>query len=119
MLLTHNGKIGQLISVPLSPASGTMPDLQVDTESSMLPPAHLEQKTVLGASTGARAEMSQLIAVQMAALLCRQAPEDKRSLLMGMTLPMNDAFWEDPQYEGERSTFFVDVLSLLASLATS
>jgi chloramphenicol 3-O-phosphotransferase len=83
----------------------------------MLPPSHLDLVTVFGASTGARAEMSQLLAVQTAAVLYHHQPDNQRTLLMGVTLPGTDAYWDDDEHTFERAGFFVDILAFIATLS--
>lgn len=49
-------------------------------------PAHLNPRFLLGSANDARGEIAQLYAMQIASLVVRQSPEERRTLLVGIGL---------------------------------
>jgi proteasome assembly chaperone 3 len=49
-------------------------------------PSHLNPRFLLGSANDARGEIAQLYAVQIASLVVRQSPDERRTLLIGVGL---------------------------------
>ena len=64
----------------------------------LLPLPHLTAKTLLGGGGEERESFGQLYAVQIASLIARKTPEDRRTLLVGLGLrkakPDREAFFD-------------------------
>jgi len=75
------------VSVSLSnplPAADVQDDF--DEDEVELTPSHLNPKFLLGSANDPRGEIAQLYAVQIASQLVRSAPQERRTLLIGMGL---------------------------------
>jgi proteasome assembly chaperone 3 len=73
------------ISIPLSnPLPRT--DFTLDEDEMELSPPHLNPRFLLGVANDLRGEIAQLYAVQIASLVVRQSPDERRTLLVGVGL---------------------------------
>lgn len=74
--------------------------------SGLLPSTHLTPKTLLGGGGGDRETVGQLYAAQLASHLSLRAPDDRRVLVLGLGLGLEQA-----GLDMQRETFF-DVIEL-------
>ncbi|BFZ57272.1 hypothetical protein PYCC9005_004323 [Savitreella phatthalungensis] len=72
-----------------------MPAMLPDSEGfGMLPNTHLTPHFRMGSSTDARADMTSLLAVQIGSMVVERDPTERRTLLLGITLPGSSKFWD-------------------------
>lgn len=98
--VTTEGKLGQLvapfhfayfdqkISISLSNPLPSNDYMDGDGEDGEMEetPSHLNPRFLLGSANDARGEIAQLYAVQIASLVVRQSPDERRMLLVGIGL---------------------------------
>jgi proteasome assembly chaperone 3 len=75
------------IQVPLTGSSAGLVDMTLPTTShSLLPSTHLTPKTLLGGGGEERETLGQLYAAQIASQMSLRAPDDRRTLVLGLGL---------------------------------
>lgn len=91
------------VQVPLEGSSSGIVDMTLPSmKQSLLPSTHLTPKTLLGAGGEQRETLGQLYAAQIASQISLRAPDDRRTLVLGLGLEKVDL---------EREAFF-DLLEL-------
>lgn len=89
-----------------SPENPTVDDDGIDET-----PSHLNPKFLLGSANDVRGEIAQLYAVQIATLVVRQSPHERRTLIVGMGLKGEIA----SDYEGEEARKLIyEVLEMVS-----
>lgn len=101
LLITANGKIGQLISVALPEGPDLGNDLSADF--GMLPNTEITPEWLLGANDTARSEMVGAMTAQTASILQKRVQVRERRLLMGIMLPGSEGFWRNDQDSAEET----------------
>ena len=75
-------------------------------------PSHLNARFLLGSANDARGEIAQLYAIQIASLLVKQSPQERRTLIVGVGL--NGKLAQD--YESDEARALIhEVLDMVAS----
>lgn len=91
------------IQVPLTGSSAGIVDMTLPSMThGLLPSTHLTPKTILGGGGEDRETLGQLYAAQIASQMSLRAPEDRRTLVLGLGLE---------SAETEREAFY-DLLEL-------
>ena len=125
LVVTPNGKIGQLMSVSLrgGPTDALAMPVSYHGEEEeeameMLPDVSLTPRFLMGASSDRRGEMASTVAVQVASLLRRLAPNDDRTLVLGLTLPGSSRFWDDEsgRHDEIKSTLFTQIIEIVSKV---
>ncbi|KAK7206808.1 hypothetical protein BZA70DRAFT_115206 [Myxozyma melibiosi] len=116
VLVSQNGRLGKMYYVPLASSaslsafafgSGTNPG--GEDEYSLLPLTHLTPTPVLGSS--ADDVEGRIYAVQVASLVSRQSPDERRTVIVGMAATKREAT-ED--LDDAHRSLFLDVLAMVA-----
>lgn len=121
LLLTSNGKIGQLLNINTGPANLQQNELYAPSDMSMLPNISLTPDWLLGANETPRSEMTGLLSVQATSALMHQGLGANRKLLFGFNLPGDEEYWQYDDDEGAnhgRQTTFVGLVALVVRAYT-
>ncbi|KAL6849426.1 hypothetical protein ACO1O0_008966 [Amphichorda felina] len=103
LTISQRGRLSQWIQVPLTGSSAGIVDMTLPSMThGLLPSTHLTPKTILGGGGEDRETLGQLYAAQIASQMSLRAPEDRRTLVLGLGLE---------SAETEREAFY-DLLEL-------
>ncbi|KFH46663.1 hypothetical protein ACRE_025490 [Hapsidospora chrysogenum ATCC 11550] len=88
LTISQRGRLSQWIQVPLTGSSAGLVDMTLPTATthSLLPSTHLTPKTLLGGGGEDRETLGQLYAAQIASQVSLRAPDDRRTLILGLGL---------------------------------
>ncbi|KAJ8101262.1 hypothetical protein POJ06DRAFT_251001 [Lipomyces tetrasporus] len=112
ILISQNGNLGKMYCVPLTASAAVQPYsfdmIQTVTgeDYSLLPLNHLTPISVLGASPDDT--QGRIYAVQIASLIIRQSPDERRLVVVGMAHGMGGESVTD-----ENREMFLDVLQMV------
>jgi hypothetical protein len=61
-------------------------DIPDDDDETEMTPSHINPRFLLGSGNDARGEIAQLYAIQIASLVVKESPQERRTLLVGVGL---------------------------------
>lgn len=91
MTISQGGRLSHWVQVPLEGSSSGVVDMTLpNMKQSLLPSTHLTPRTLIGAGGEKRETLGQLYAAQIASQIALRAPDDRRTLVLGLGLEKVD-----------------------------